>query len=80
MKQLHEIINDKRLGIDCIEEESAEIKMTLKEIMYFFPIEFGEACNEYSFDEMYDYYNKEESSSPSMEKEFSAMQGGTDGG
>lgn len=61
MKELEEILNNKRHGIDCTEAESAEIKGFVKEqliqvgtkdvqmiedIQLLFPIEYSEALTE----------------------------------
>ncbi len=53
MKSIDEIIEAKKQGIDCTEEESAEIKMFIKqnanypqEIKNLFPLEYGEAISE----------------------------------
>jgi hypothetical protein len=61
MKKIKEILNRKRQGVDCTEQESAEIKMFLKEhliqvgtgdvqlveqIQTLFPLEYGESTDE----------------------------------
>lgn len=60
MEIIQPILNRKKQGIDCTEEESAEIKMFVKELVQigtgqiqmigeiqeFFPIEYSEAMDE----------------------------------
>ena len=58
MKTIQQIIQDKMRGVDCTEEESAEIKGFLRELKFVgqqkivadiqehFPIEYGEYLDE----------------------------------
>lgn len=46
MKTLDQIIQDKKNGIDCTQEESAIIKQYIKQIEKIFPNEFDEALME----------------------------------
>ena len=57
MEPVHKIIERKKKGIDCTEDESAEIKGFLREaklpfeqavhdIMKLFPLEYSEFCQE----------------------------------
>ena len=61
MKSVSEIVEDKKKGIDCTEDESAQIKgflrdhivqvetgdvQLIEDIQQFFPIEYGEHLDE----------------------------------
>lgn len=45
---IEHILEFKKLGVDCTEEESAELKGFLKEVAEWFPLEFGEVLEELS--------------------------------